>query len=142
MRGEELCTGLEMGIEMAKRARTEGPIDWLYRGETRRKLIKGAEHDGDVVWLLEVVYEGSLSRKVFEVAAEVFAARATAHRLVLAAEKVLNDIVGSVDDEQYLPGCVTNYRMSEKPALDTVNSLKNRLEGNFCITGGSTETAR
>ena len=96
LRGQELRADVfEATFEMSKRSRSKRSGEWLNGSEARGELVDGADHDTDVAWLLKVVDEGRLGGEVFEITAEVLAARSTAHRLVLSAEEMLGGVVGS-----------------------------------------------
>ena len=88
-RGWELrAGGFEVTFEMSIRSRSKWSGEWPNGSEARGELVDGADHDTDVAWLLKVVDEGRLGGEVFEITAEVLAARSTAHRLVLSAEEI------------------------------------------------------
>jgi len=126
LRGQELSAGVfEAIFEMSKRSRSKRSGEWSNGSEARGELVDGADHDTDVAWLLKVVDEGRLGGEVFEITAEVLAARSTAHRLVLSAEEVFGGVVGSVDNEQYFSRGVTDNGMPEKLAFDTIDDLEN-----------------
>ena len=126
LRGQELSAGVfEAIFEMSKRPRSKRSGEWSNGSEAHGELVDGADHDTDVAWLLKVVDEGRLGGEVFEITAEVLAARSTAHRLVLSAEEVFGGVVGSVDNEQYFSSGVTYDGMPEELAFDTIDDFEN-----------------
>jgi hypothetical protein len=92
-------------------------------GERIRQVVHRAAEHAHVVGVTQVGGQGGLGRLLLEVSAEVCAAQAPAQPLLLAAEEVLNRVVGARDDGHDRAGLSTAGRMAEQQgavALDSV----------------------